>query len=121
MIAPIDPHTGHAKKIAFGSWVLGAFKVLQHGKSLRGGAFDVFGRTDERKMERDLRDTYLADLEILLATLSPTTAKTITEIARLPDEVRGFGHVKAASVVTMRAKRDVLMAGLGRHQPKGHL
>jgi indolepyruvate ferredoxin oxidoreductase len=49
---------------------------------------------------------------VLLAALTPANAKTITEIARLPDEVRGFGHVKAASVETMAAKRKVLMAGL---------
>jgi indolepyruvate ferredoxin oxidoreductase len=112
MIAKVDPHTGHPQKIAFGSWVLGLFKVLQHGKMLRGGAFDVFGKTEERKLERDLRDDYLADLDVLIAKLTPSNAKTIAEIARLPDEVRGFGHVKAASVTTMQAKRKVLMAGL---------
>ena len=113
MIAKVDPHTGHPKKIAFGSWVLSVFKLLQHGKVLRGGPLDLFGATDERKMERDLWDTYLSDLEVLVGKLSAATHKTITEIARLPDDVRGFGHVKAASVVTMKAKREVLMRGLG--------
>lgn len=112
LIAPVDPNTGHPKKIAFGSWVLGVFKVLKHGKALRGSALDIFGRTQERKMERDLRDQYLADVEILLSALTPTTAKTIVEIARLPDEVRGFGHVKAASVEVMKAKKLVLMGNL---------
>jgi indolepyruvate ferredoxin oxidoreductase len=113
MIAKVDPHTGHPKKIAFGSWVLSVFKVLQHGKRLRGGVFDLFGKTAERKMERDLRDQYLADIDVLLAKLSASNVKSITEIAKLPDDVRGFGHVKAASVVVMTAKRNVLMAGLG--------
>lgn len=112
MIAPIDPHTGHPKKIAFGAWVLKVFRVLQHGKALRGGPFDIFGKTSERAMERALRDEYLASLDGLLEKLTLTTVKTITEIARLPDEIRGFGHVKAASVDVVKAKRAVLIANL---------
>jgi indolepyruvate ferredoxin oxidoreductase len=110
MIAPKDPVTGLPKKIAFGGWVLSVFKLLQHGKALRGGPFDVFGKTAERAMERRLRDRYLADLDMLLATLSASTLKTAIEIAMLPDQIRGFGHVKEQSVVIADAKRAVLLA-----------
>ncbi|NJR20335.1 MAG: hypothetical protein HC777_01860 [Hyphomonadaceae bacterium] len=113
MISRVDPATGHPQKMAFGSWVLTLFKILQHGKALRGGALDIFGRTSERAMERALRDDYLAKLDVLLEKLSPVTARTILEIARLPDEIRGFGHVKATSVENANAKRAVLMAQLG--------
>jgi indolepyruvate ferredoxin oxidoreductase len=112
MIAPVDPHTGHPKKIAFGAWVLNFFKLLQHGKALRGGAFDVFGKTQERKMERDLRDQYLKDLDLVLTRLSASTLKAALELVSLPDDVRGFGHVKAASVKLMEAKRIVLLRNL---------
>jgi indolepyruvate ferredoxin oxidoreductase len=113
MIAPKDPNTGLPKKIAFGSWILPVFGLLQHGKALRGGPLDFMGKTDERKMERGLRDVYLADLDLWIAKLSPATHKTIVELANLPDEIRGFGHVKHKAVETAQAKREVLMAQLG--------
>jgi indolepyruvate ferredoxin oxidoreductase len=112
MIAPLDPHTGHPKKIAFGAWVLSFFKLLQHGKALRGGSFDIFGRTQERKMERDIRDQYLKDLDFVVSRLSASTLKAALELVSLPDDVRGFGHVKAASVTLMEAKRIVLLRNL---------
>jgi indolepyruvate ferredoxin oxidoreductase len=112
MIAPKDPATGLPRKIAFGGWVLGLFKVLRHGKVLRGGPLDVFGMTEERRMERALRDGYLADVETWLQALSPATHRTIVELASLPDQIRGFGHVKQASVETAAAKRAALMGGL---------
>jgi indolepyruvate ferredoxin oxidoreductase len=112
LLAPKDPHTGLPRKMAFGGWVLGLFKVLQHGKVLRGGPLDVFGKTAERAMERGLRDRYLADLDGWLDALSPATHKTLVELASLPDQIRGFGHVKEASVAVSDAKRAVLMGGL---------
>lgn len=109
MIAPRDPRTGLPKKMAFGGWVLGLFKVLQHGKALRGTPLDVFGKTAERAMERGLRDRYLADLDTLTALLSAASHKTCIEIAAIPDQIRGFGHVKEASAREADAKREVLL------------
>lgn len=107
-----DPVTGLPKKQAFGSWILGAFKLLQHGKVLRGTALDVFGATQERAKERAFRDQYLADVSIWLQNLNAGTHRQIVELANLPDEVRGFGHVKDAAMVRTEAKRKTLMAQL---------
>ncbi len=115
LLAPIDPTTGFPKKLAFGGWVLSIFKILQHGKGLRGGFLDMFGHTAERKMERNLRDQYLNDLDFLLAKLSPATVNKVIEIAHLPDEIRGFGHVKLASAKLAAVKRTSLMEGLSNH------
>jgi indolepyruvate ferredoxin oxidoreductase len=113
MIAPKDPNTGLPKKIAFGSWILPVFGMLQHGKVLRGGPLDFMGKTEERKMERALRDEYLADIALWVSKLSPATHKSIVELANLPDQIRGFGHVKHKAVVEAEAKRKVLMGQLG--------
>lgn len=110
LIAPKDPHTGVPKKIAFGSWILGVFKVMQHGKVLRGTPLDIFGRTDERRMERQLIETYLGDLDTLLAGLADATHRQAVEIAALPDGIRGFGHVKEAAAAQAAGKRSVLLA-----------
>jgi indolepyruvate ferredoxin oxidoreductase len=58
---------GHLVKAEFGSWMWSAFKLLAKFKGLRGGAFDVFGYTEERKMERALIVEYREMIESLLA------------------------------------------------------
>jgi indolepyruvate ferredoxin oxidoreductase len=114
LLAKKDPHTGIPRKIAFGSWILTAFKVLQHGKVLRGTPLDVFGHTHERAMERGLIDSYMADLDTLLAALGPGTHRQLVEIASLPDAIRGFGHVKEKALKDTEAKRATLLAQLAR-------
>ncbi len=62
LLAERDAITGHQKKRRYGPWMLRAMRLLPRLKRLRGGtAFDPFGRTAERRMERRL----LADYETL--------------------------------------------------------
>ena len=63
-------------------------------RGLRGTAFDVFGRTAERKMERQLIRDYENVVEEILATLAPGTYATAVELAAIPEHIRGYGHVK---------------------------
>jgi indolepyruvate ferredoxin oxidoreductase len=110
LLSKRDKVTGHLKKRAYGDWVFGAFKVLAKFKTLRGGAFDVFGKTEERRMERALRDSYEADVIAMLATLSAQTHDIAVKIAEIPDQIRGFGHVKEASVIKAAQYRATLKA-----------
>ena len=48
-----DP-SGRPRKRAFGGWILHFFRILAALKGLRGSAFDPFGYTAERRMERRL-------------------------------------------------------------------
>ena len=89
-----DPVTGIAKKSEFGAWMMTGFRVLAKLKGLRGTAFDVFGRTEERRTERRLIADYEATVDELLRGLSKENAKLAVEIASIPEEIRGFGHVK---------------------------
>lgn len=114
-----DPKTGRPKKIAFGSWIFSAFGVLAGLKGLRGGAFDVFGRTAERRAERALVRSYLADLSTLADRVGTANYGLLVEIARVPDLVRGFGPVKEANLKKAEAKREQLMARLGDASPEG--
>jgi indolepyruvate ferredoxin oxidoreductase len=111
LFAPKNPD-GTPKKIAMGRWMLWGFKALARMKGLRGTAADVFGKTAERKMERALRDAYEATISERLHSLSPATHALMVEFASLPDQVRGFGHVKEASVKEMEAKRAALLTRL---------
>jgi indolepyruvate ferredoxin oxidoreductase len=86
---------GELQKRKFGPAMLTGFRVLARLKGLRGTALDVFGRTEERRMERALIDQYQASLEEVMQGLNADNHALAVEIARLPEQIRGFGHVKA--------------------------
>ena len=74
------------------------FPAMAKFKGLRGGPLDIFGRTEERRMERRLIADYDAALDRLLAGLSAETLPLAARIAAAPQNIRGFGHVKDAAV-----------------------
>ncbi len=87
-----------------------AFKLLARLKGLRGGALDIFGRTEERKTERALIGEYRASIEEVLRSLSPTNHAMAVEIARIPEQIKGFGHVKERHLKAARLNWSALMA-----------
>jgi len=97
------------RKIRLGGWMLPAMKLLAQGRRLRGTALDVFGYTQERRMERALIDTYIDRIESLLPSLDAKRLATATAIAALPLSMRGFGHVKQANVVLARTREAELL------------
>jgi indolepyruvate ferredoxin oxidoreductase len=104
------PKHGQApKKLRFGPWLLPALKVLAKAKALRGTAFDLFGRTEERRMERELITRYEARVAELLPLLAADKLPLATQIARLPLSMRGFGHVKLANVALARTREAELL------------
>jgi indolepyruvate ferredoxin oxidoreductase len=101
---------GRLLKAEYGPWVFTAMKLLKKFRFLRGGAFDVFGRTQERRMERQLIVDYRATIEELLGTLSLSNHALAVEIARVPEFIRGYGHVKEAQLAAAKAKEAQLLA-----------
>jgi indolepyruvate ferredoxin oxidoreductase len=101
---------GELVKQKFGPWMLKAFGVLAKLKGLRGGAFDIFGYTEERKMERALIVEYRQCIEELLRGLTAANLSLAAEIARIPEEIRGYGHVKERHLATARPRWQKLMA-----------
>jgi len=110
LIAKPDPRTGEPKKMRFGPWVMSVFKLLARMKGLRGGAFDLFGRSDERRTERALIGEYERTVDTLLAGLSAQNHGLAVQIASVPEEIRGYGHIKQESIDKARAKTDQLLA-----------
>jgi len=104
---------GHLVKAEFGSWMWSAFKLLARFKGLRGGALDIFGYSDERKMERALIVEYRAMIAALLDKLTAENHALAVELAGLPEKVRGFGHVKELAVATFRSEQARLLALIG--------
>ncbi len=102
---------GRPQKIAFGGWMLdAAFPIMARMKGLRGTALDIFGYTSERRMERGLIADYEAGLAKLTAGLSSERLATAVQIASIPQKIRGYGHVKDASLGPAKAEEKALWA-----------
>lgn len=97
LISRKDPVTGELQKRRFGSWVLPAFRVLAKMKRVRGTAFDVFGRTEERRWERELLARLIDDIEAMLPSLNRDNYNDALRYAELILDIKGFGHVKKAN------------------------
>ncbi|WP_372658607.1 indolepyruvate ferredoxin oxidoreductase family protein, partial [Hydrogenophaga sp.] len=97
------------RKMRLGGWMLGAMRLLAQGRRLRGTALDVFGYTEERRMERQLIDHYQQRIQALLPALTEARLRLATDIAALPLQMRGYGHVKAANVVLTRVREAELL------------
>ncbi|MGZ8259718.1 MAG: indolepyruvate ferredoxin oxidoreductase family protein, partial [Caldimonas sp.] len=104
-----DSH-GVPRKQCFGPWMLSGFRALERLKFLRGTPFDPFGRSAERRVERELVAEYRATIEEILRGLGPANLGLAVEIARLAEGIRGYGHVKARHLAAVRPKWDALMA-----------
>ena len=102
LLSNTDPVTGHPQKKQYGEWMFKAFKRLAGLKRFRGSALDVFGKTEERQTERKLIEEYIQLLDQILAKLSPVNHAAAVALASVPDEIRGFGHVKEKNLAAAR-------------------
>lgn len=115
LVTGMDKATGRRRKIAIPGWLgLPLFRVLRHGKLVRGTALDPFGYQAERRQERALVAQYSADLRSVLAGLAPGNFATAVALAELPDQIRGFGPVKDANRAKAEVRRTALLEALGR-------
>ncbi|MBL8673933.1 MAG: indolepyruvate ferredoxin oxidoreductase family protein, partial [Rhodospirillales bacterium] len=117
LLADRDAKTGQLVKSSYGPWMMTAFSLLKRFRFLRGTAFDPFGRTAERRMERALIGEYEALVEEVLGKLSAANHGLAVQLASLPDEMRGYGHVKDANVAKTRKRWDSLLAAFRAPAP----
>jgi indolepyruvate ferredoxin oxidoreductase len=110
LLARKDPTTGEPRKMRFGPWMLPVFKVLKKMKGLRGTPLDVFGYSKERRAERALIREYEDTIDKLLEGLTPENQAIAVEIASIPEDIRGFGHIKLRNLAIAQAKREQLLA-----------
>jgi len=100
---------GELIKQTYGPWMLSVFGWLARFKGLRGTAFDIFGKTEERHTERALIQDYRASIEEVLRSLNADNHALAVDIARLPDQIKGYGHVKARHLAKVRPQWERLM------------
>ena len=112
LLARRDPATGRPRKITLGPRTATLLRWLAKGKVLRDTPLDVFGYTEERRMERRLWRDYLALLKHLAQHLDAGQYPAALELADLPQQLRGFGPVKMAAAVHYRQRFAELSAQL---------
>jgi indolepyruvate ferredoxin oxidoreductase len=113
LLARVDPLTGEPRKMEFGPWIMPLFRFLKSLRFLRGTRLDPFGYSAERRMERALIGEYERTVEQLIRGLTPQNHALAVQIASVPEEMRGFGHIKKRNVEAARKKRDELLAAFG--------
>jgi indolepyruvate ferredoxin oxidoreductase len=104
---------GELIKQKFGQTMLTGFKVLSRLKFLRGTSLDVFGRSEERRTERALISEYKNSLEVILPQLTAENHSLAVDVARIPELIKGFGHVKERNLKAARVQWTALMAKFG--------
>jgi len=112
MAPPVVARGSHGRapaKIRVGSWMLPAMRWLAHGKRLRGTAFDPFGRTGERRAERELISHFDGLFDAMAGELSADNQSLAARIAALPMSIRGFGHVKLANLEAAQVREAELL------------
>ncbi|MEC9345964.1 MAG: indolepyruvate ferredoxin oxidoreductase family protein [Pseudomonadota bacterium] len=119
LIAKPDPETGKLEKIEYRGWILPVFRVLARLKGLRGTRFDIFGRTEERKVERQLIVDYEVVVRELVLKLDAGNHALAVEIASLPADIRGYGHIKDRNIEAVK-RREAGLLGRFRN-PSGRV
>ncbi|WP_422371580.1 indolepyruvate ferredoxin oxidoreductase family protein [Hoeflea sp.] len=112
MLSKTDPATGKPKKIAFGSWIRPVFSLLARMRFLRGTRLDPFGYAEERREERNLIVQFETTIRTVAERLADIDQEPAQRLLALPQEIKGFGHVKHGSVLRYRKEHERLLASL---------
>ena len=113
LVSGTDPATGRRRKVAIpGRIALPLFRLLRHGKVLRGTPLDPFGYQAERRAERGLAAETERSIGAAIAALRPATLETAVALADMPNHIRGFGPVKDKAMADAAPQRAALLAAL---------
>jgi indolepyruvate ferredoxin oxidoreductase len=109
---------GRPRKMRLGAWLMPALRLLAPARRIRGRWFDPFGHTEERRLERQLARDYEALIDDVLALLTTDKHALAVAIAKVPENIRGYGHVKLANLASAKGRwRELLDRFHGRAAP----
>lgn len=108
---------GMKNKMSLGRWAKPGMSTLARMKKLRGTPLDPFGRTEIRRTERALVVEYRDLVDAILTAWSDGTVgdaqvPALTELAALPDMIRGYEGIKMANVERYHAELVTRRAAL---------
>jgi indolepyruvate ferredoxin oxidoreductase len=113
LLSKINPETGLPVKRDFGPWMGRAMTWLARFRFLRGTPLDIFGRTEERRVERRQIEEYKAMIEEILPDLKSSNLSQAIRLAQIPEMITGYGHIKTRHLEEAMAVRDNLLAEWG--------
>ena len=112
---------GRQRKLELGPWFGPVLKLLARAKGLRGGAFDLFARSEVRRVERALLQHYEALVDALIPRLgqgmTPEQQAQAVALLASPDDVRGYEDVKLRCVGPYLSQAQRLAAALSLAVP----
>ena len=109
LFSKTDTHTGRPMKKTYGRWMFGMMRILAGLKMLRETPFDLFGYTEERRTERQWRERYQQLVLHLAEQLSAHNSDTAIALAEIPQQIRGFGVVRAAGFAAADKQMTALL------------
>lgn len=102
---------GKPAKRGYGPGMLRVFGLLARLRFLRGSRLDPFGYTKERRAERELIREYRETITAILSKLNRGNLDRAVALASVPEQIRGYGHVKEASMARAQELREELLKG----------
>ena len=108
--ARTHPVTGEPMKGEVGAWIVPVFRFMARFRRWRGSMLDPFRNAPERRLDRRLLADYEAEIARLTAGLDAAGYDLAVKLASLPEKIRGFGHVREASVAAVASEREALLA-----------
>ena len=109
---------GHLVKRPYGPWIATAYRWLAKAKRLRGTPLDIFGYTEERRSERAAISEFESLMRRVADKLTAERQTVAIELARIPQTVRGFGHVKERNRVAAEARQQRLLPEFEQPGPR---
>jgi indolepyruvate ferredoxin oxidoreductase len=91
-------------KIGFKRSAVPSFRALRSMKKVRGTLADPFRWAEVRKVERAMIPEYEAAIDIVIGRLTAENIDEATAIACLPDQVRGYEHLKLTRAAAYRTE-----------------
>ena len=86
---------------------------------MRGGVLDPFGKASLRRTERAMVDEYTDAIDRVVTGWTPDRAAEAVAIASLPDQVRGYEHLKIERAGRYRAELAERLAAYLAGRPPG--
>jgi indolepyruvate ferredoxin oxidoreductase len=109
---PMLRRFGFKKKLKLGAWFKTPLKMLASMKGLRGSALDIFNYSKHRRMERALIDWYRGLITQVMDRLTDDNLPQALEIAALPDQIRGYEHIKEENIAKVKKLSEEKLAAI---------
>ena len=117
LLARQNPQTGELQKKEYGPWMVKAMRTLAKFRHLRGSMLDPFARSHDRKLDRELIADYERIVDEILVNLDLANHEAAIELASIPDQIRGFGHVRERYLASARQRQAALLEDFRHRRP----